>query len=106
MTCLPTFAKLMRCAGVAALAVLLWAGIPGGAGAATLTIGYVGPEAQTPASFGPPGKSIKDEGLAGALLGAADNDTTGKFIGQSFELATQLLEAGGESADAVRVLTE
>jgi ABC transporter substrate binding protein (PQQ-dependent alcohol dehydrogenase system) len=106
MTCFPSFAELMRCAGVAAVAALLWGGFAARSEAATLSIGYVGSEAQTPAPFGPLGKTIKDEGLAGALLGAADNDTTGQFIGQSFELAPQLLDAAGEPADAIRILAQ
>ncbi|HEY0568627.1 MAG TPA: ABC transporter substrate-binding protein, partial [Xanthobacteraceae bacterium] len=36
--------------------------------------------------------------------GVADNETTGKFTGQAFELWPQLLEAGGEPAEAVRTL--
>jgi ABC transporter substrate binding protein (PQQ-dependent alcohol dehydrogenase system) len=102
----PSSAKFMQCLGAAVLAALLWGGFPGRAEAATLSIGYVGPEAETPASFGIPGKTIKDEGRAGALLGAADNDTTGQFIGQSFELAPHLLDAAGEPADAIRTLAQ
>lgn len=73
---------------------------------ATLGIGYVGPEGDTPAPFGPPGNIIKQEGLAGALLGIADNNTTGKFTGQNFELAPHLLDNGGEPGNAVRTLAE
>jgi ABC transporter substrate binding protein (PQQ-dependent alcohol dehydrogenase system) len=74
--------------------------------AATLSIGYVGPQDETPAQFGPPGKTIKEEGLAGALLGVADNETTGKFTGQSFELVPQLLGDDAEAAAAVRALAD
>jgi ABC transporter substrate binding protein (PQQ-dependent alcohol dehydrogenase system) len=95
-------------AAMAALAALL-AGIfllPGPGEAATLGIGYVGPQSETPASFGPLGKTIREEGLAGALLGVADNETTGKFTGQNFELVPHLLDDGGEPADAVRALAD
>jgi ABC transporter substrate binding protein (PQQ-dependent alcohol dehydrogenase system) len=74
--------------------------------AAALRIGYVGPQGETPAPFGIPGKTIKEEGLAGALLGIADNETTGKFIGQNFELVPQLLNSDGEPAAAIRALAE
>ncbi len=40
-----------------------------------------------------------DDTLAGALLGAADNNTTGKFTGQSFEVIDSKL-APGENAGA------
>ncbi|HEX8662899.1 MAG TPA: ABC transporter substrate-binding protein [Beijerinckiaceae bacterium] len=53
---------------------------------ATVRIGYVGqhrPPAQ-PAS--PLDEVAADEGVAGARLGVADNNTTGRFIGLGFEL--------------------
>jgi ABC transporter substrate binding protein (PQQ-dependent alcohol dehydrogenase system) len=91
------------CIGLIALLFAAW-GSPGHSEAAALAIGYVGPSSDTPASFGALGRTITQEGLAGALLGVADNETTGKFTGQAFELWSQLLAAGGEPAEAVRTL--
>ena len=39
-----------------------------------------------------------DEGLQGALLGVADNNTTGQFTGQSFHLDTVVLAADPDAA--------
>jgi ABC transporter substrate binding protein (PQQ-dependent alcohol dehydrogenase system) len=95
-------------AGIAALAALLCGIFPaaGRGEAATLLIGYVGPKSETPAPFGPPGNTIKQEGLAGALLGIADNETTGKFTGQNFELVPELLNDDADPADAIRALAD
>jgi ABC transporter substrate binding protein (PQQ-dependent alcohol dehydrogenase system) len=45
-----------------------------------------------------------DDALAGALMGAADNDTTGKFTGQSFPTIDARLEEGENAADALERL--
>jgi ABC transporter substrate binding protein (PQQ-dependent alcohol dehydrogenase system) len=97
---------LARRACIAALAALLslMACLSGGGEAATLQIGYVGPQGDTPAPFGPLGRTIREEGLAGAQLGIADNQTTGKFTDQDFELIPHLLEPGADPAGAVRSL--
>jgi len=42
-----------------------------------------------------------DDVLAGALMGAADNNTTGKFTGQSFETIDTKLEENEDAAAAV-----
>ena len=47
-----------------------------------------------------------DDTLAGALLGAADNNTTGKFTDQTFETIDGRLEDGEDVATAVDALTE
>jgi ABC transporter substrate binding protein (PQQ-dependent alcohol dehydrogenase system) len=46
-----------------------------------------------------------DEGLQGARLGIADNNTTGHFTGQSFELVERLVPAEGDIAAAFRDFT-
>src|SRR5271170_6024509 len=46
----------------------------------------------------------EDEGIQGARLGIADNNTTGQFTGQSFELVESIAPAGGDLAGAFRVL--
>ncbi|QGM99327.1 ABC transporter substrate-binding protein [Methylocystis parvus] len=47
-----------------------------------------------------------DDTLAGALLGAADNNTTGKFTNQTFEALDEKLEEGADIAAGVDTLTE
>lgn len=47
-----------------------------------------------------------DDALAGALLGAADNNTTGKFTHQSFEAIDAKLEDGDDAAAALDALAE
>jgi ABC transporter substrate binding protein (PQQ-dependent alcohol dehydrogenase system) len=44
--------------------------------------------------------------LAGALMGATDNNTTGKFTGQSFETIDAKLDESGNAAAAVERLAE
>src|SRR4051794_10179799 len=46
-------------------------------------------------------REIRDEGLAGARLGIADNATTGRFTKQRFTLIERTLPAGGRSADVI-----
>ena len=40
----------------------------------------------------------EDEGIQGARLGIADNDTTGHFTGQSFELVERVVPEDGDVA--------
>jgi ABC transporter substrate binding protein (PQQ-dependent alcohol dehydrogenase system) len=47
-----------------------------------------------------------DDTLAGALIGAADNNTTGKFTNQSFEVIDAKLVDSGDAAAAVDKLAE
>src|SRR5271167_4514636 len=46
----------------------------------------------------------EDEGIQGARLGIADNDTTGHFTGQSFELVERIVAEDGDVAAAFRDL--
>jgi ABC transporter substrate binding protein (PQQ-dependent alcohol dehydrogenase system) len=46
----------------------------------------------------------EDEGIQGARLGVADNDTTGHFTGQSFELVESIAPAGSDVSVAFRDL--
>ena len=46
----------------------------------------------------------EDEGLQGARLGIADDNTTGKFTGQSFELVESISSKGGDAVAALRAL--
>ncbi|MGD9544948.1 MAG: ABC transporter substrate-binding protein [Methylocystis sp.] len=47
-----------------------------------------------------------DDGLAGALLGAADNNTTGKFTNQQFETVDQSLDENADVGAAVDALAD
>lgn len=74
------------------------------AAAAEIRVGYL-----SRATVPPPGLSTSyvapdDEGLQGARLAIADNNTTGRFIGQSFVLAETALPEGGDVAAAFRGL--
>jgi ABC transporter substrate binding protein (PQQ-dependent alcohol dehydrogenase system) len=46
----------------------------------------------------------EDEGIQGARLGIADNNTTGQFTGQTFELVPSIVPQGGDVAGAFRDL--
>jgi ABC transporter substrate binding protein (PQQ-dependent alcohol dehydrogenase system) len=48
----------------------------------------------------------EDEGIQGARLGIADNNTTGRFTGQSFELVESVASEDGGVAPAFRELTK
>ncbi|MBV9685838.1 MAG: branched-chain amino acid ABC transporter substrate-binding protein, partial [Alphaproteobacteria bacterium] len=45
-----------------------------------------------------------DEGLQGARLGIADNDTTGRFTGQSFAFTEAIVPEDGDVAEGLREL--
>src|SRR5258707_7301684 len=47
----------------------------------------------------------RDEGVQGARLGIADNDTTGHFTGQSFALVESIVPENGDVAAGFRELT-
>lgn len=65
-----------------------------------ILIGYVGQERQRPPVLSNFEEYPDDEGVAGAQLGIDDNNTTGKFTGQFFELSQSILKKG-ENADQV-----
>jgi len=70
-----------------------------------LHLGYLGQslkrDAAQPFLDPPP----EDEGVAGARLGIADDNTTGRFTNQEFRLDEALVPAGGDVAEALRKLT-
>ena len=47
----------------------------------------------------------RDEGIQGAQLGVADNNTTGRFTGQSFALIEAIVPENSDAAAGVRELT-
>jgi ABC transporter substrate binding protein (PQQ-dependent alcohol dehydrogenase system) len=48
---------------------------------------------------------LADEGIQGARLGIADDTTTGRFTGQTFDLTERVVPEGGDVAAAFRGLT-
>jgi ABC transporter substrate binding protein (PQQ-dependent alcohol dehydrogenase system) len=73
-------------------------------GSAALRIGFLGQalKRQAPQPYLDPPPA--DEGVAGARLGIADNTTTGRFAGQQFALAEELVPEGGDIAAGFRKL--
>jgi ABC transporter substrate binding protein (PQQ-dependent alcohol dehydrogenase system) len=73
---------------------------------AIIRIAYLGQHfvQKLPSSFmeAPP----QDDGIAGARLGVVDNNTTGRFTGQSFALDEQLIEGEGDVTAAFRKLVQ
>jgi ABC transporter substrate binding protein (PQQ-dependent alcohol dehydrogenase system) len=75
------------------------------ADAATIGIGYIrGAEPEQTISL--LDKTPRDDGLAGAKLAIADNNTTGQFIGQQFELADNLIHAGEDPVAALTAMMQ
>jgi ABC transporter substrate binding protein (PQQ-dependent alcohol dehydrogenase system) len=91
--------------GLMALAILAVAA--GGAAAeAPLAIGYLAwrppPARPLPSTLLDPPPA--DEGVQGARLGLADNETTGRFTGQRFTLEERIARAPEEALEALRGL--
>jgi ABC transporter substrate binding protein (PQQ-dependent alcohol dehydrogenase system) len=77
---------------------------PASAAAATVTVGYVGAVREQR-----PGGSALDEvprgeGVEGARLAIAENETSGRFLGRRFALVEHSVPAGGDPAPAIRAL--
>jgi ABC transporter substrate binding protein (PQQ-dependent alcohol dehydrogenase system) len=75
------------------------------ADAPTVGIGYIRwpDERQTISLLDKP---PPDDGLAGAKLAINDNNTTGRFIGQQFELTDSLVRPGDDPVAALSMLTQ
>ncbi len=87
-----------------ALVLALLAAAPAVAAEAVLTVGYLGlsvPRVMPNTYLDPP---PKDEGIQGARLGAADNNTTGRFTGQRFVLEERVVADPEGVAPALREL--
>ena len=67
-------------------------------------IGFLGVQAKREAPLPYLDPPPADEGVAGARLGVADDNTTGRFTGQHFALAEALVPEGGDVAAAFRKL--
>ncbi|CAO3410355.1 hypothetical protein [Azospirillum largimobile] len=75
-------------------------------GGQAILIGYLGlqEDPRTPASFLEP--VATDEGLQGARLALADNNSTGMFMNQSFRLVEQVLPQDGDLAAGLKALAD
>ncbi|WP_243369204.1 ABC transporter substrate-binding protein [Microvirga solisilvae] len=72
----------------------------------TIAIGVVTQTRDPVQPVSPLDQEIRDEGLAGARLGIADNATTGRFTKQRFTLVEQTLAKDAKPADAIRDLAK
>jgi ABC transporter substrate binding protein (PQQ-dependent alcohol dehydrogenase system) len=70
----------------------------------TVRIAWIGQDEGTalpPLSLMEP-RELPDKGLTGATLGIADNQTTGRFLGQNYELEEVMVPADGDPVEAAR----
>jgi ABC transporter substrate binding protein (PQQ-dependent alcohol dehydrogenase system) len=72
--------------------------------AAAISIAYLGQHRPAHQPVSPLDEVVSDEGLAGARLGAADNATTGRFIGQGYSLKERVVGSAGEAAETAAAL--
>jgi ABC transporter substrate binding protein (PQQ-dependent alcohol dehydrogenase system) len=89
--------------------ILFVAAAPAGAAPLTVKIGYVGRAAEKKIPISLLDYPPDNNGVAGARLALADNNGTGRFIGQRFELEEIRLKEGaegGDPADAVNELAD
>ncbi len=91
--------RVLPLLAVASLAATWTRGARGDA-AAAIRIGYIRSTVRTP-TISLLDKPAPDDGLAGAKLAMADNNTTGRFMGQSFELADQPVGEGDDPEAAL-----
>jgi ABC transporter substrate binding protein (PQQ-dependent alcohol dehydrogenase system) len=93
----------MRTLIAAAFAFLVFTAAPA-LSEQTLTIGYIGhPGAPKPNPL-PLDEPAPDEGIAGAELGLADDNGTGRFTGQDFALKPLIVEPGADLEEALKTL--
>lgn len=90
---------------VALVATWVAAWIVGPAAASDeIRIGYLSQAQPRPPGLSDLDAPVDDAGLQGARLAIADNNTTGRFTGQTFVLVEQSLAADGDIATAYRAL--
>jgi ABC transporter substrate binding protein (PQQ-dependent alcohol dehydrogenase system) len=73
-------------------------------GIANLTIGYISQTSAVAPPPSPPNAPSADDGFDGAVQGIADDNTTGQFVGQHFDLKDRRLPVGGDAEVAFRQL--
>lgn len=69
-----------------------------------VAIGYLKVETPRTASLSNIDPTPEDAGIAGARLGVKDNQTTGKFLGQTFTLNESTVPVGGDAAAIARIV--
>jgi ABC transporter substrate binding protein (PQQ-dependent alcohol dehydrogenase system) len=87
-----------------AMAVAAAAPRVGGAAEQTVKIGWLSQTVNRTVPHAYLDRPPADEGVQGARLAIADNNTTGHFTGQFFELVERVIPADGEIVDAFREL--
>src|SRR2546423_8142001 len=75
-----------------------------GAGEQTVQIGWLSQALKRTLPLSYLDQPPQDEGIQGARLGIADNNTTGHFTGQSFVLSEAIVAQEGNIAGALREL--
>ncbi|MFP5516297.1 MAG: ABC transporter substrate-binding protein [Alphaproteobacteria bacterium] len=105
-----TKTRLLLSLSLATLGAVLLAGMPAaaqqdaGADTGEIRIGFLSQTPEPPPSVANPDEPPSDDGLAGAALAIADNNTTGKFLKQSFLLDSVEVPPDGDAAAALREL--
>ena len=84
-------------------ALCAWTVAAEAAEALQIKIGYL-QRAEQQLTISPLDAPASNEGLAGAELAAADNNTTGKFLNQKFDVANVKLKEGEDPAEAAAKL--
>lgn len=86
------------------LVLALLVGLRTAAGEEAVQIGWLSQAAKRTLPLSYLDQPPQDEGIQGARLGIADNETTGEFTGQSFALAEAIVPEGGDVAPGFREL--
>jgi ABC transporter substrate binding protein (PQQ-dependent alcohol dehydrogenase system) len=81
-----------------------WPAVTAGAGEEAVQIGWLSQATKRTLPLTYLDQPPEDEGIQGARLGVADNNTTGKFTGQSFALVEEIVPEGGDVAAGLRNL--
>jgi ABC transporter substrate binding protein (PQQ-dependent alcohol dehydrogenase system) len=85
--------------------IVIWLPAIAGAGEETVQIGWLSQATKRSLPLTYLDQPPQDEGIQGARLGIADNDTTGHFSGQSYELAEVIVPEDGDVGAGLRELT-
>ena len=78
--------------------------VPAAGAETTVLIGYLQVEVPRPPVLSNLDPVPEDLGLAGAIVGVQDNNTTGRFLGQKYALEVTRVASGGDVQAAARAL--